>query len=208
MKAEKFQVRDPQSRKGFTLIELMVAMTLLALMMAILYGAFYLGHRAAEKTQARFEASQTLRSVKGFLRGYIGSAYPYRLSLRDPAVLFAGERERLTFVSALSMGLGGRGMSKISVSWDGEGSEASLVTLEEEIPVQGAGYRNTMVLWRGVTDLRLEYLDPRGEQEEWVGEWDGESRKTLPRAVRMKLRDDRGEEIRWVFPIMIRVLAP
>lgn len=210
----KIENRKPKIQKGFTLIEVTIAMTLLALMVMILYGAFYLSHRAVEKAQARSEESQRVRSVGDLLAGYIRSAYPYRFSLQDPAIFFSGAENRLTFVSALSSGMGGRGMSEIIISWDGEGEGAGLLTLEEEIPVRlegqedGAGYRNKVVLNQGVRGFRIDYLDPQSEEERWVEQWDGRERKVLPRAVRMNLRGERGEEINWVFPIMMSVLAP
>ena len=190
---------------GFTLIELMVAMTLLALMLAILYGAFYLGHRAAEKAQVRFERNRTLRAVEEFLGGLIRSAYPYRAP-GGQAVLFAGEASGLTFVSTASMGIEGRGVSKISLSL-GSGAARDL-NLEEEVPVRGAGYRTSVVLWRDVSELKLEYMETRGQKEEWVPEWDGENKRDLPRAVRLTLLDGGGKEFRWVFPIMLKVLSP
>ena len=106
-------------------------MTLLALMVAILYGAFFLGHRAAEKARVRFDKSQTLRSVGEYLGTLIRSAYPYQSS-GEGAVPFSGEKEQLSFVSAVSMGVEGRGVSKISLSWSGAGGD---VTLVEETPV-------------------------------------------------------------------------
>ena len=190
---------------GFTLIELMVAMTLLAMMLTLLYGAFFLGHRAAEKAEARFDRNQTLRAVEEFLGGLIRSAYPYRAP-GGQAVLFTGEESNLTFVSSVSMGIEGRGDSKISLSW-GSGAGADL-TLEEEIPVRGAGYRTSVVLWRDVSNLKLEYLDPQSREEEWVTQWDGENKRDLPRAVRMTLLDGSGKEHRWMFPVMLKVLSP
>lgn len=197
-----------KSQTGFTLIEMSVAITLLALITTILYGAFYLGSRAVEKTQARSEQSQRLRSADDLLAAYIRSAYPYRPSLQDPSIFFSGEQGRLAFVSALSSGMGGRGMSAITISW-GEAGEG-LVTLEEAIPVrpgEEAGYKNRLVLFQGVREFRIDYLDPQGAEERWVERWDGKEKKTLPRAVRLTRRE-RGEEVRWVFPIMMSVLKP
>jgi len=191
-------------QRGFTLIELMIAMTLLALMVAILYGAFFLGHRAAEKARVRFDKSQTLRSVGEYLGVLIRSAYPYQSS-GEGAVPFSGEKEQLSFVSAVSMGVEGRGVSKISLSWSGDGGD---VTLVEETPVWAAGLGNTVTLWKGAEDLTLEYLDSEDDEERWVNEWDGESKKSLPRAIRVSLRDNDGKELHWVFPIMIQVLSP
>ncbi len=203
-----------KTQNGFTLIEVTIAMTLFALMAMILYGAFYLGHRAVDKAQIRSEESQRLRSVVDLLAGYIRSAYPYRPSLKDPSIFFSGEENRLTFVSALSSGMGGRGMSEISISWGGEGDGSGLLTLAEKIPVRvesegdSGGYRNSVVLGQGVRGFRIEYLEPQSEEERWVEQWDGRERKLLPRAVRLKHRGERGEEIQWVFPTMMSVLAP
>ena len=189
---------------GFTLIELMVAITLLALMVAILYGAFFLGHRAAEKARIRFDKSQTLRSVGEYLGALIRSAYPYQSS-GEGSVPFSGEKEQLSFVSAVSMGMEGQGISKVSLSWSGGSGD---VTLVEETPVWAEGRGNSVTLWKGAEDLTLEYLDPQEEEERWVTEWDGETKKSLPRAVRVSLRDNGGRELRWVFPIMVQVLSP
>jgi len=191
-------------QRGFTLIELMVAITLLALIVAILYGAFFLGHRAAEKARVRFDKSQTLRTVGEYLGTLIRSAYPYRSS-GEGSVPFSGEKEQLSFVSAVSMGVEGRGVSKIILSWNGGSGD---VTLVEEAPVWAEGHGNTVTLWKGAEDLTLEYLDSEDDEERWVNEWDGESKKSLPRAIRVSLRDNGGKELRWVFPIMIQVLSP
>jgi prepilin-type N-terminal cleavage/methylation domain-containing protein len=206
----KSQFSDLRSQAGFTLIELTIAMTLLALTVMILYGVFYVSHRAVEKSQGRSEDSQMLRSSGELLAGYIRSAYPYRTSPQDPAVFFSGEEDRLEFVSALSSGMGGRGMSRVILSWSGAGD--GLLTLQEEIPLrlddQGTGYRNSVVLRRGVREVRIAYLDSQSEQERWVERWQGDEKRTLPRAVRIALQGYRGEETRWVFPIMMSVLAP
>lgn len=210
----KSQISYLKSQKAFTLIEVTIAMTLFALIATILYGAFYLGHRAVEKVQARSEESQRLRSVGYFLADYIRSAYPYRPSLRDSSIFFSGEEDRLTFISALSVGMGGRGMSEVSISWDSERDGAGLLILEEKTPVSlepqgdGAGYRTSVVLRQGVKGFRIDYLDPRSEEERWVGQWDGEEHKALPRAVRLSQRGESGEEIQRIFPIMMSVLAP
>ena len=203
-----------KSKRGFTLIELTLAMTLAVMIVTLLYMAFYLGYRAMEKASGRSELSQRLRSIESFLGGYIRSAYPYRDLSQGSAIFFSGEEDRLTFISAFSIGVGGRGMSKISLSWSDE--EGGNFILEEEIPVRlrseeekenGGGYRNRMILWQGVRELRIEYLDPQGDGEDWTEQWDGRERRVLPRAVRFGLRGEGQEEIHWVFPVMMSVLA-
>jgi len=207
-------ISNLRSRMGFTLVEVTIAITLVALIAMTLYGAIHLSQRAMAKSQARSEESQRLRSVGDLLAGYIRSAYPYRPSRGAAPILFSGKEAQLTFVSALSSGMGGRGMSEITISWDGEGEGRGILGLEESMPVslksqaEHDGYKNRAILAQGVRELRIEYLDPQGEEERWGDQWDGNERRTLPRAVRLSYREENGEEIQWTFPIMLSVLAP
>jgi general secretion pathway protein J len=201
-----------QERSGFTLVEMAIALTLLSLILMILYGAFHLGQGAVEKTRLQAEATRRVRSVPQFLGSYVRSAYPYRLSPREASFFFSGEEKRLTFVSAFSRGMGGRGFSRVTLFWD-EGAKG-LLTLDEEIPVrlggdgEGGGYKNSVVIGQGVRDFHLDYLGLEGGEERWVDRWEGAEQKTLPRAIRLRYRMDREKAVEWTFPVMIRVLAP
>jgi prepilin-type N-terminal cleavage/methylation domain-containing protein len=200
---------------GFTLIEVVLALSIFALIGAVLYGAFSLSHRAVEKSQASFDDNQKLRSSTDLLGSYIRSAYPYRESAQDTAVLFEGQEDQLTFVSSISLAMGGRGMSKIRVAWERAQEGEGPIELEEEVPVRlnvsedhnPGGLRNEVVIQERVKELRFAYLDPKSEDERWEERWDGREKLALPRAVRLSYRNHDGKEIRWIFPVMISVLA-
>jgi prepilin-type N-terminal cleavage/methylation domain-containing protein len=200
---------------GFTLIEVVLALTIFALMGTILYAAFSLGHSAVEKSQSSFERNQRLRSFADLLGSYIRSSYPYRLSPQDTSVYFLGEEDSLTFVSAFSVAMGGRGMAKIHIWLDAEDQKekGGILRLEEEVPVRigdesgAVGIRNSVGLQEGVSDLRVTYLEPQGDADNWVERWDAKERRTLPRAVRLSYRTAAGKEVRWDFPVMMSVLA-
>lgn len=206
-----------RAERGFTLVEVVLAIALFAVLVGILYGSFFLSERAAAKAQARADVSQSLRTFEEVLGGYIRSAYPYRSSPRDPAVYFTGDDRSVEFISSLSTGLGGRGMSRVRISAELEGGRGARLMLEEEMPVRigdkatGGGYRNNILLAEGLSGLRFEYLDPGTDpqkpEETWVDEWDGKQKRVLPRAVRLVYRGERGD-VRWTFPVMMRVLAP
>jgi general secretion pathway protein J len=201
-----------QAQRGFTLIEVMLAMTLFALLGTILYGAISLGHGAVEKVQVSSEKNQALRSAVDLLGTYVRSSYPYRRSLQDQSVLYTGEETEVSFISAVSLTMGGRGLAKIRVSWDGQADGAGALTLEEQVPVRAdddsGGYTNSIVLADKVSGLHVTYLDPQGDNEDWQERWDGSEKKRLPRAVRFKFRGNGEREVEWVFPIMMTVLAP
>lgn len=198
-----------RTSRGFTLIEVVLALSIFALMGTILYGAFSLSHSAVEKAQRSFDRNQKLRSFVDLLGSYIRSAYPYHASLQDPAVFYDGQEDQLTFISSFSLAMGGRGMAKITISWDGAEEEQGSLRLEEEVPVRldGGGLRNSIALEEGVKEFRLAYLDPTSEEEKWQERWDAKEKRVLPRAVRLTYRNSADKEVRWVFPVMITVLS-
>ena len=205
-----------KTQNGFTLLEMVLAMTIFALIGTVLYGAFSLGHRAVEKSQKSFEKNQQLRSVDELLGSYIRSAYPYRFSPQGAPILFSGEQDELTFVSSFSLAMGGRGMAKVHLFWEGGEKRAGVLRLEEETPVRvqseegdekPEGIRNGVVVREGVKEFRLTYLDPQGDEAKWEDRWDAKEKNTLPRAVRLDYRTEEGREVQWVFPVMLNLLA-
>ena len=195
-------------------------MTIFALMTTVLYGAFSLGHSAVEKSQRSFERNQKLRAVDELLGSYIRSAYPYRSSPQGSTILFAGEQADLTFVSSFSLAMGGRGMAKVHLFWDGAENRAGVLRLEEETPVRvlneegeeednkrHQGLRNGLVLREGVKEVRITYLDPQGDEEKWEERWDARERNMLPRAVRLNYLTEEGRKVQWVFPVMMNLLG-
>ena len=211
---DPIQVDRPQT--GFTLIEVMLAMTIFALMSTVLYGVFSLSHSAVEKSQRSFERNQKLRAVDELVGSYIRSAYPYRSSPQGSTILFVGEQADLTFVSSFSLAMGGRGMAKVHLFWEGNENRAGVLRLEEEIPVRvpseedsekDQGISNGMVIREGVKEVRITYLDPQSDAEKWEERWDAGERNMLPRAVRLNYLTEEGREVQWVFPVMMNLLA-
>ena len=202
-----------KSQNGFTLVEVILAMTIFALMGTILYGAFSLSHSAVEKSQASFERNQKLRSMGELLGSYIRSSYPYRSSPQDAAAFFTGEETELAFVSSFSLAMGGRGMAKVRLFWQGDEARGGVLRLEEETPVRvesedgHEGHKSGLVVREGVKDFRISYLDSQGEDEKWEERWDANERKTLPRAVRLHYRTEEDRQVEWFFPVMMNLLG-
>ena len=195
---------------GFTLIEVVMALAIFALMGGILYGAFSLGHSAVEKSDANATRSQKQRAIADLLGSYIRSAFPYRESPQDKTVYFTGESAALTFVSAYSQGMGGRGMAKITISSEEDDTGHIALKLAETAPVRigaDAGPSHNLELLTNVREFRLAYLDPQAEDEKWEDQWEGRERGRLPRAVRFSYLNETGKEVRWTFPIMMSVLS-
>lgn len=200
---------------GFTLIEVVLALSIFALMGAILYGAFALGQSAVVKSQKNAGESQKRRSAGDLIGTYIHSAFPYRDSPQDPAPFFDGEPSMVTFVSAYSHAMGGRGMAKIQIGADEGASGRASLRLDETTPVRlsndsgaAAGQSQGLVLEENVRQFRIDYLNPQSEDDTWEESWDARERRSLPRAVRFTYLDDQGTKISRTYPIMMMVLRP
>jgi prepilin-type N-terminal cleavage/methylation domain-containing protein len=210
--AKKLSISSNNSG-GFTLIEVVLALTIFALMGGVLYGAFSLGHSAVEKAEINSTRNQKQRSIADLLASYIRSAYPYRESPQEQTAFFEGDSEGLTFVSAYSQGMGGRGMAKVQITVAEDDNGRTTVRLQETVPVRinsdgaASGQSHEIVLHDNVRQFRLAYLDPQAEEESWEERWDARERRVLPRAVRFTYEDERGREVRWIFPVMMMVLA-
>jgi len=93
---------SPRGERGFTLIEVVLALSILAVMVTILFGSFRVGLRAWQRGEARAETLQHARSMTRFVEGALEGIAPYRARLdKDGPVLiaFKGERDRISFVS-------------------------------------------------------------------------------------------------------------
>jgi prepilin-type N-terminal cleavage/methylation domain-containing protein len=210
-------------RGGFTLLEVLLAFTIFAVLAAVLYGAFFVGQRAMEKTQHAFEDNQKFRAAIDLLGSYVRSSLPYRSSAQGGELFYAGEETQVEFVSSFSLTHGGRGLAKIRIFAEPAG-DGQVIKLEEQVPVrirqqtlaidrideatEVAAISNTLVLRDRVSDFRLAYLDDQDDRENWRERWERELQKGLPRALRLSYRTENGQEVKWTFPIMVMVLAP
>src|SRR3990167_8151642 len=124
---------NPQG--GFTLIELIIAITIVSMIMAIILGGMRLSIRSWEVGEGRVEVYQTGRVILERMSQEIKSIYPYRY-----------EKEMLTPLSSPPSEGGGRGGKKSILSFKGEPDRLWFVTFSEGLSqgMQGKGLREVL----------------------------------------------------------------
>lgn len=94
--------------RGFTLLEVLVALTLMSLLIVALFGGFRAGVRTWQSIQGHVERTEDPRQLSGLVYRHLAQLMP--VMLRDenfrPAPAFLGEKGRLRYVAPLSMSVG------------------------------------------------------------------------------------------------------
>ncbi|MGQ9369545.1 prepilin-type N-terminal cleavage/methylation domain-containing protein [Azospirillum sp. ST 5-10] len=168
---------------GFTLLELLIAATVLGLLMAVLAGGLHFGLAAWRAGERRADAVEAPAAVQALLRERIERAYPLSRRRGEPAILFEGGRERLRLVTVLPARLGVPGLADVTLF---RGDDATLRLAWQ--PLGGDQPAASATLLEGVSDLAFAYYggDTRVAPARWRDDW--LEAGFLPGLVRLSLR--------------------
>jgi len=203
--------------RGFTLMEVMVAVAITTLMGTVVAMAFQTGFRAKEVVEGEAEHYRMVRVSLNRMAREIGSAYVsdrydpkrYRDS-NDRPTNFVGERDRLLFTTFAHQRLytDSKESDQAVVEYFVESSTEKGARGRQDLKRRvnpNVGERmdrggTTDVLFEGVKKLEFDYWD--SERKQWDDEWDtrrNEKKSFLPTRVRITVvaLDENGKEARY-----------
>lgn len=189
--------------RGFTLLELLISMTILSLITLLVLGAFRMGIRAWERGERDIDAHQRERIVLDLITRQIASI-PVDTVQGIEGLALKGDRKSLAFVSDIHLVPGNTfGMVYAIYRVEEAEDDGEILSLSEK-NVALMGEDDDMdsddlftELIRGAS-IVFDYLKKYGDDEppEWQETWDPEEEKEFPRAVRVTLtRGDEGPSI-------------
>lgn len=189
---------------GFTLLELIIAMTLLGFIAVMMASALQLGRRALDAGEQQAETTNRVRLVQSFLRRQLAQARPvqWQQAAGNQALVFEGKPHKLRFVAPPPARHVWGGLQLISLEAEhGDAGEQLILTYEmliqqgEEAP--RAEQRERVVLLDHMEALEFSYLGRRTPDEPllWHNEW--QSGYGLPRLVRLSAKMRDGRETAW-----------
>jgi len=202
-------MRKKRAPEGFTLIEIIIAITLTAVLSGIVFSALRLAHRSEEKGRQRQEVAQRMRAISDRLSFLVRGAYPLFAQEEEKTVLlFEGSSSKITFITAATDETASRregdpiedlaGLKRVSIFSDSDGLKIS-----EGIFFMEEGDKE-YILDREILFLKFEYLEIEEDEEshEWVRSWDPGDRTDLPHGVRITFALKEGEK-KYTMPSLV-----
>jgi general secretion pathway protein J len=173
---------------GFTLLELLVAITLMGLVLVVLYSGLRLGLSGWDAGEQRAEATQQLRLVQEFLRRQLTQSMTvYQFDdQQNRMVVFVGQADGIEFVTPMLARLGQAGLYRVRI----EAVDGRLwIRWRPYLPSDPeAGEERERVLLEGVSAVEWAYFgleqidDP---QPRWSNAWTNPQGR--PSLVRLNL---------------------
>jgi general secretion pathway protein J len=176
---------------GFTLLEILAALVLLALLLLGVYSGIASASRSVRSGTAAIERMDQLRAAQQFLRRELAQslAAPISRTDRGEPVYFQGDAHEMRYVAPLPGYLGKLGpqLQQLQLVDDGAGGlrlELRLALLPPDGgPPQALG--EPQVLFDHIRAGGFHYLgtDADGSALPWAGEWTAD--RSLPQVVRI-----------------------
>lgn len=213
--------------RGFTLMEVMIALAIVTVLAALVYGSFNPTYQAKQEVEAQAERYHGLRLALGRMSREIGMAYisdrydakRYRERPTQFVAQHSGQRDKLRFNT----------FGHVRLYEDAKESDQSVVeyrvdrhpedpkvnalirrekTVIDDRPEDGG---TETVLATGIDGLQFEFWDVK--KKDWVTDWDTTDRAWsthLPQRVRITIhaKGDDGREKKYVTQTMIALQYP
>ena len=195
---------------GFTLIEVLVVMSLLSLVMLAMGSALRTTAQTEERVDQRLQRTDELRVADGFLRSILGRVaarkVPPPVEQGASQFIFNAQPSQLTWVGVMPAryGAGGRHHFRLQLQGSTAGQQALVLQftpwLDDTLPPDW-GQASNHVLVQGVQSLALQYEDAQPEPPVWTPQWTVPDR--LPQRAMLLLQTGAGPWPAIVIPLRL-----
>jgi len=198
----------PASTAGFTLVELLLAITLMAILLGLTYSGLRAATRSTERGEDRLAVASEIRASHQFIRKQLNQMLPLSFAQlednEDTRIMFLGDSRSIQFVAPMPgyLGSGGPQVQLLELADGNDGDvlqfrHALLQYFEEEFLYD----RDPIVLLNNVETAEFEFVgrDEEGFLTSWMPVW--EQPYTLPVAVRLNLVFTEDKQARW--PVLV-----
>ncbi len=205
------RVQALASYEGFTLLELLVALTLLGLVFALLAGSVRFGATVWERGGARATQTENLQLTHRVLRRQVEQMRPVLLpeKRRNRNLAVSGLQDRFLFVAPPPASASGQGLQLFRIAFETGAKNLRLVLAWRQIQPDFSDFTDarefeSRILIENIESGQISYFGKTRQQDTalWHSEW--VEQKSLPQLVKIALHYPAGDPRRW--PLLI--IAP
>src|SRR4051794_27425686 len=190
---------------GFSLLEVLLAVMLLALLIAGAYSGIHAAANAMRAGEAAIDRADRLRTAQEFLRHQLTRIMPLAFAndqTKGTSYIFEGDQKRMRFVAPMP-GYLSRGGPYVETLELVSGHDGLQLQFDDEMlngfDIDKAKTRNEapVVLLDKIRSGRFEYraLDEQGKLGSWSSNWPDPA--TTPLMIRIELTMQPGVQIPW-----------
>jgi general secretion pathway protein J len=200
--------KRPQAVAGFTLVELLLAITLMSILLGLTYTGLRAATRSSERGEIMLAAGGEIRASHQFVRRQLNQMLPLPFAVTDSAdemrIVFEGDSQSIKYVAPMPgyLGSGGPQVQLIELTRGDDKnvlqfSHALLQGYEEERLYD----RDPVILLENIQSGSFEFLglDEEGLPLDWSSSWDQPD--LLPVAVRLSV--EIAEDVRMQWPELV-----
>jgi prepilin-type N-terminal cleavage/methylation domain-containing protein len=195
------------SRKGFTLLELLISILILVIIILIIAGAMRLGFRSVDAGEKKTESLERFRTSLNIINSQIQSLLPITYSEEGSQESnFTGSKQSMHFTTNYSIWGVQKGYVEVSYDISSEENGKQVLTASENIMgTEGSKTEEgkEVKLFDSFDEIFFDYFykDPTKEEGEWVEEWT--DTLNLPEKIRLHLVNGK-RDFAIIIPIRVR----
>lgn len=176
---------------GFTLLEVMLAMTLLSLMVVLLFTSLKIGAESWQKGEHKIAEVNEKAVVYQFFKRHLPTIKPLwdDFSDQDSRIFsFQGKKDSLQFVSAFPASANRKGLQLFKITYDRSETGTLKVSLNPFYPSSDDQQWQTenVTLLENVENFKLQYFDKQEiDSGDWLDNW--QDNEYLPSLIKIKI---------------------
>ena len=172
--------------RGFTLLELLISITMLALITGIMGWTLNMAHRTVDKGERKIHYLERVKVSFSLVESQILSLFPYQYDDEgEKKLFFSGGKDKLMFTSNYSLWRGTRGNT--FVTYDIQTNEKGKQFLRITEQIIGLEAKNDAILFDDCSSINFEYfLKNTFEEGKWVDQWPADE-KGLPDKIKINI---------------------